>query len=259
MDGFAMVRSFDEAGYHETRMVLMILALAISLYFAFKKDDKNYIVMFLSATIFFAFVELIMLIVGLRADAWRISVFGVVVPTYISWLFQGLGEGAIYGVSGFLFLDMFLKRDQESEFKLRRNLFLLTMIIVSICSIIVGILGSNKPITSVRAMFGAITMIYLSIVIVISFGLAKFLCRDGFMKKLGYYLIGSFIFIVVNLEPMHFLGTRYIGIVQPGGRVVYADPVYQVLIMLYSYLVEITIPRAHYLVVPVVLGFIKLE
>ena len=84
MDGFAMVRSFDEAGYHETRIVLMILALTISLFFALKKDDKNYIVIFLSSTIFFAIVELIMLIVGLRAEAWRISVFGVIIPPYIS-------------------------------------------------------------------------------------------------------------------------------------------------------------------------------
>ena len=67
MDGLAMVRSFDEAGYFETRLILMLLALFISLFFYFKKEDKNYIVMFISSTIFFGFVELIMLLLGMRA------------------------------------------------------------------------------------------------------------------------------------------------------------------------------------------------
>jgi len=57
---------------------------------------------------------------------------------------------------------------------------------------------------------------------------------------------------------MHILGARYIG-VQTNGSVTYADPVYQVFIMLLSYLIELTVPRAQYLVVPVVLGLIKLE
>jgi len=259
MDGLAMVRSFDEAGYYETRIILMILALAISLFFAFKKEDNNYIVIFISSTIFFGIVELVLSSLGARAETWRIVVFSIEIPTYISWLFQGLGEGAIYGVTGLLFLDMYLKRDIESEFKLRRNLFLFTMIIVFTCSIVVGILGRDKPITSVRLIFTLVSIIYVSVVIIISFVLVKFLCAKGFMKYLGYYLIGSFIFIVVNLEPMHFLGTRYIGIIQPNGNVIHADLIYQVFIMLYSYLIDITIPRAHYLVVPVVFGLIKLD
>ena len=253
-----MVRSFDEAGYFETRVLLMLIALAISLFFAFKKEDNNYIVIFISSTIFFGIVELILSSLGMRAESWTVMVFGVVIPTYLTWLFQGLGEGAIYGVSGFLFLDMYLKRDDEKEFKLRRNLFIITMIIVFICSIIVGILGSTKPITSVRPMFGVVAILYLSLVIIISLGLAKFVAFEGFLKDLKNYLIGSFIFIVVNLEPMHILGTRYIGVLT-NGNVTYADPIYQVLIMLLSYLIEIVIPRAHYLVIPVVLGLIKLE
>jgi MFS family permease len=259
MDGFAMVRSFDEAGYFESRVILMILALAISLFFAFKKEDNNYVVIFISSTIFFGIVELILFSLGMRAEGWTVSVFGLIIPTYLIWLFQGLGEGAIYGVSGFLFLDMYLKRDDESEFKLRRNLFLITMGIVFICAIIIGILARNKPITSVRPMFGVVAIIYLSLVIIISLVLAKFLCGQGFFKYLGYYLLGSFIFIVVNLEPMHILGARYIGVEQADGKVIYAEPIYQFIIMLYSYIVEITVPRAHYLVVPVVLGLIKLE
>ena len=259
MDGFAMVRSFDEAGYFESRVILMILALAISLFFAFKKEDNNYVVIFISSTIFFGIVELILFSLGMRAEGWTVSVFGLIIPTYLIWLFQGLGEGAIYGVSGFLFLDMYLKRDDESEFKLRRNLFLITMGIVFICAIIIGILARNRPITSVRPMFGVVAIIYLSLVIIISLVLAKFLCGQGFFKYLGYYLLGSFIFIVVNLEPMHILGARYIGVEQADGKVIYAEPIYQVIIMFYSYIVEITVPRAHYLVVPVVLGLIKLE
>jgi hypothetical protein len=58
---------------------------------------------------------------------------------------------------------------------------------------------------------------------------------------------------------MHILGARYIGVVQPNGNAIYADPIYQVVIMLYSYIIEITIPRAHYLAVPVALKLIKLE
>ncbi|MBD3340635.1 MAG: hypothetical protein GF353_16120, partial [Candidatus Lokiarchaeota archaeon] len=142
MNGFAMVRSFDEAGYFETRLILMMIALAISLFFAFKRGDNNYIVIFVSSTIFFGIVELILFLLGMRAEAWGVSVFGVEIPNYISWLFQGLGEGAPYGVSGFLFLDMFLKRDNESEFNLRRNLFLVMMGVVLCCSIVVGIIGS---------------------------------------------------------------------------------------------------------------------
>ena len=253
-----MVRSFDEAGYFETRVILMIIALTVSLFFALKKEDNNYIIMFISSTIFFGIVELILFSLGMRAEGWTVTVFGLTIPTYLTWLFQGLGEGAIYGVSGFLFLDMFLKRDDEKEFILRRNLFIMIMVIVFICALIVGIIGSTKPITSVRAMFGIVAILYLSLVIIISFVLAKFVAGEGFLKHLKNYLIGSFIFIVINLEPMHILGTRYIGVLS-NGNVTYADPVYQVFIMLVSYLIEIVIPRAHYLVVPVVLGLIKLD
>ena len=72
MNGFAMVRSFDEAGYFETRVILMILALAISLFFAFKKEDNNYIVIFISSTIFFGIVELLLFSLGMRAEGWTI-------------------------------------------------------------------------------------------------------------------------------------------------------------------------------------------
>ncbi|MHA1762924.1 MAG: hypothetical protein ACTSYC_04090 [Promethearchaeota archaeon] len=259
MDNFAMVRNFDQAGYYETRMILLIFALALSLYFMTKKKDKNYIVIFLSSAIFFSIVELIMTILGMRAENWTISIFGLIIPSYLTWIVQGFGEGCIYGVSGFLFLDMYLKRADKTEYNLRRNLFIVDMVLVFGCSIIIGIVAYKRPITSVRPMFGVVQFLYLTSVIIISIILAKFYGGPGFFKMLAYYLLGSFLFIVINLEFLQFIDVRYIGVLREDGTVVKANLGYQILIMVYSYLYEITLPRAHYLVVPVALGLIKLK
>ncbi len=254
-----MVRSFDQSGYYETRMLLMVVALIISVYFYIKKEDKNYLVIFISSALFFGIVELVLFLLGMRAEEYAITFFDVVIPSYISWLFQGFGEGSIYGVSGFLFMDMYLKKNDASEFKLRRNLFLITMLIVFSTSVLVSLLALNHPITSVRASFGLVTILYLVIITIISFILAIFSCGKGFLKLLGYYYVGTLLFIVIDLELMQFIGVRYIGIVQSNGTVTAAPLLYQVVIMLYSYGIEIIIPRAHYLVIPAALKLIKIE
>ncbi|MHA1689838.1 MAG: hypothetical protein ACTSUN_10980 [Promethearchaeota archaeon] len=80
-----MVRNFDQAGYHETRVILLVFALALSLYFMTKKKYKNYLIIFFSSAIFFGIVELILIILGMRgAENWAISIFGVMIPSYLT-------------------------------------------------------------------------------------------------------------------------------------------------------------------------------
>ncbi|MHA1763854.1 MAG: hypothetical protein ACTSYC_08895 [Promethearchaeota archaeon] len=154
---------------------------------------------------------------------------------------------------------MYLKKGDEHEYNLRRNLFIIDMVLVFACSIIIRIVAYNKPITSIRPMFGLIQFLYSTTVIIISIVLAKFYGGEGFFKLLAYYLIGSFFFIVIDLELLHFLDVWYIGVLKEDGTVAKADLGYQILIMLYSYLYEMIFPRAHYLIVPFALGFIKFE
>ena len=52
-----MLRSFDHAGYYETRSLLALLALGIALYFWTKRRDARYLVMFVSGVVFQAFLE----------------------------------------------------------------------------------------------------------------------------------------------------------------------------------------------------------
>jgi hypothetical protein len=259
MDNFVMIRSFDHAGYYETRLILMILALSIALFFAFKKKDTNYIVIFLSSAFFFGIVELILYVLGMRTELFTISVFGLEIPTNIMWIFQGFTEGGIHGVMGFLLLDMYTKRSIEDEFKFLRNLFLGMLIIIVIFAIIVGLVARNQPITSIRPMFGLVNFLYLTGVIIIALILAKIFGGEGIFKYLGIYLLGTLIYVILNLEIMHILGARYIGIEQANGVIVTADPFYQVLIMLYSDIYEVTVSRSHYLIIPLILGLIKLK
>ena len=254
-----MVRTFDHSGYFETRFILMLLALTLALYFYFKKENKNYLVIFISATIFFGIVELVLQLLGMREEGFSISIFGFEIPFYITWLFQGLTEGGIHGVMGYLFLDIFLKKEQNEEYRKSLVLWIIFIIIALIFALIIGVLAKDQPITSVRPMFGMINTIYLTSMIILALILTKYVKINHIFRYLGIYLLGTFIYVLVNLETLHFFNVRYIGIEQTVDTVTMAPLLYQIMFISYSHLIEVTLSRAHYFIIPVILGLINLK
>ena len=195
----------------------------------------------------------------MRGEGFAISLFGLEIPGYITWLFQGLTEGGVHGIMGYLFLDMYLKHNREHKFKSLLILFSGILILIFVFAIIVGFLAKDQPITSVRPIFTPISILYPIVIIAITLVLAKFKGGDKIFRYLGIYLLGTLVYVVVNLETMHVLGVRYIGILLANGDIIVAEPFYQVVIMFYSDLIETTVSRGHYFIIPLILGFVKLD
>jgi hypothetical protein len=169
------------------------------------------------------------------------------------WLVQGIFEGGVHGLMGYWFLDAYVNRgsDQEGGWKL----YLGPLAIVLVLSFIVGVLNQGQPITSIRPMFKPgpiLAMFYVTFITLVIAGL-----KGGIIFRLiCVYFIGTLIYSLVNLEPLHPLGVRYIGYGLPGSDVQTMPPVRQMFIMMYSHLWEIAGSRLHYFVIPYVLGLL---
>jgi len=250
-----MIRNFDHAGYYETRLLLMIVAFAVALFFLIKRNDRNYLVMFLSGAFWQGFMELILKLMGLRGD-FILSVFGLTLPQSILWIYQGFAEGGIHAVMGYWFFDLYLNRNED--FKQRRNLYLATLLLVLIFSLTVGYLAQGKEITSVRPMFRAgpiMAMLYVTFITLIIAGL-----KGGELYRYcAIYFVGTFIYFFINLEPLQPLGVRYIGLAAPDGELQTLSSLKGFFVMLYSHIWEGCGSRFHYFVIVYVLGFLKLQ
>ena len=106
MDYF-IVRSFDHAGYYETRLLLLFIGLAVVAYFALRKRDQRYLIVFASGVVFQGLLEWSLAALGLRGKGYSLSVFGMTLPTAVAILWQGLVEGGILSLMAFWFADLF--------------------------------------------------------------------------------------------------------------------------------------------------------
>lgn len=71
-----MIRTFDHAGYYETRLILMAISLAVACYFAYYKRDRRFLLMFASGAVLQMIIEYVLQFGGLRSGVHTISIFG---------------------------------------------------------------------------------------------------------------------------------------------------------------------------------------
>jgi hypothetical protein len=250
MTTYYMLRSFDHAGYYETRLILMLVAAGLAYYALRRKQDTRYFVMLISGIFFQALLEYVLQVTGLRGPGYHFSVFGVSMSGIWANLFQGFAEGAIFSVMAFWFVDLKTSVSPASP----RSAYLSVLALIVVLSCVVGYLSRGQPITSPRPMFGVVTVFWLLSTAGPAIVLAAW--RHG-LRYLGYFYIGLLIYNVVTFEPLHILQARYIGQPNPSGGFVAAPMPAQVVMMLCSHLIEVAAQKTHYFAVPFAMGLIR--
>ena len=249
MTKYYMLRSFDHAGYYETRLILMAVAFAAAFYFLQRRQDARYLVVLISGIFWQAQMEYTLQTMGLRGAGYHFSVFGIAMSGAAANLFQGFAEGGIFSLMAFWFVDLVTGRNDARS----RNGYLAVFSLIVGLSCLVGFLAAGRPVTSPRPMFGSTTVIWTAATVVPSVLLAAW--RRG-LRYLGYFYIGLLIYSVLTFEPLHILGARYIGQRNSSGGLAAAPWLAQVGVMLYSHLVEVAAEKVQYFAVPFALGLI---
>jgi hypothetical protein len=249
MTSYYMLRSFDHAGYYETRLILMFVAMALAFHALRRKQDSRYLVMLISGVFFQALMEYILQVTWMRGPGYHFSVFGVSMSGMGANLFQGFAEGAIFSVMAFWFVDLKTGANPVSPTAYRSVLALIALL-----SCVVGYLSRGRPVTSPRPMLGMVTLFWLLSTAGPAIVLATW--RRG-LRYLGYFYIGLFIYSVVTFEPLHILEARYIGQRSPSGTFAAAPIPAQIVLMLVSHLIEVAAQKMHYFAVPFAMGLIR--
>ena len=249
-----LLRTFDHAGYYETRSILAILGATIALYFWFRRGDRRYFVMFCSGVFFQALLEWYLQSGGSRGAGYNFSVYGVEMSGIAGNVFQGLAEGGIFALMAFWFVD--LRTTAPIPRGLLRGYVAMYVLIV-ILAVFVGVVAAGQPITSPRPMASNTSLLRFAVTGVPAIVLCSL--RKNGLRFLTTFYAGLLIYTVITFEPLHLLGARYIGVRAPGGGFMPAPLRDQVLWILYSHIVEVSFGKIHYFAVPFALGLIAFQ
>lgn len=246
---YYMVRSFDHAGYYETRLILMLIAVSVALIFKIKRGDNRYLVILLSGVFWQALMEYLLQSRGMRGSGYALSVFGVQLSGVAANVFQGCAEGGILSLMAFWFVDLIRGGNRAGS----RNGYLAVCGLIIVLACVVGYLASGRPITSARPMFGGSGYVWR---LATSVPAILLMIWSRGLRYLWYFYIGLMVYVLITFEPLHILGARYIAIRTPQGFT--AAPLWpQIGVMLYSHLVEVAGGKIHYFAVPFALGLVK--
>ncbi len=249
---YYMVRSIDHAGYYETRIILIVVGLAVAGYAIARWGDYRYLVMFASGVLFQALMEWILQVSGMRGPTYSLSVFGVRLPPYAGMLYQGLAEGGIISLMSFWFADLV---DPGPRSRGWLQAFVAVCVLVVALGTIVALLARGAPPSSVRNTLTPVIWIWAGVTIAVSALLVAPWGRAGF-RGLALFGLGCVLYLVLTYEPMQILGARYIGVKTGDGPVQPASLPMQVLIMAWSHVYEVTGGKLHYYAIPFALGLL---
>lgn len=256
MMDYYIVRSFDHAGYYETRLMLLLTGLALAAYAAVRKRDYRYAIAFASGVVFQGLMEWRLAALGLRGRNYSLSLFGATFSAGWAILWQGLAEGGILSLMAFWFADLFhFSKDQAA---LPRRLFYAVCAVIVFLACTVGVMARGRPISSPRPMFARLSMIIAAVTIGIALMLISIKGRAGW-RALGWFYLGLVVYIVLTFEPLHVLGARYVAVRTAENGFAAAPWLTQIGLMLYSHLYEVAGGKIHYFVVPYVLGLLKVK
>lgn len=249
-----MLRSFDHAGYYETRLLLMIVALAIAIAFAIRKRDYRYLVIFASGVVFQAWMEYSLQWRGMRGASYSLSIFGASLPSAVRPLFQGFAEGGVLSLMAFWFLDLKADRPPDLPDLARwRGYFVMSALIVALAAV-VGWMSVGRPISSPRPMFSTTSLINTSGYLLLSVLLCWW---KGGLRYLGYFFFGLMIYVVLTFGTLQLFGARYIGVIGVEGQMTAASPPLQIGVMFLSHLWEVAGGKVHYFAIPFALGLLR--
>src|SRR5262245_4655996 len=256
---FWMIRTFDHAGYYETRLILMAISLVIACYFAYYKPDRRFLLMFASGAMLQTIIEYVVLFDGLRVGAPTVRVFGAPMPPLLGPAIQGFTEGGPLAMFAFWLADL---RSSQARMKRWAPLIALGAVIV-ILSLAAGLVARNQPISSARPMSASLPIFAGATIIFVSLFIAW---RKDALPSLANYYAGMLVFAILCYEPLHLLGARYIGVMSNsptglhGAAQFTAAPMpAQAIVMLLSHLYEAAGGKLHYFIIPFALGLLSLN
>ena len=249
-----MVRSYDQAGYYELQTLLMLTAAATAVWQWRVRNQRAFGVLFLSGALFQAFMEWLLLVLGLRGAGFHLTVFGVLLSGPAACLFQGLVEGGIFGVAGYWLIHLSRPAGRNAT---DRIAYAGLLLLVLAASVAVSLLARGQPPSSARPMFAELPIVILVLQTALLLAIIWFSGGSGF-HFLGIYYLGTLIYVLAHFEPMHWLGVRYIG-VQVAERTFEAvGPARQFWWMLYSHVFEVAGAKIHYFILPYVLKMVPI-
>lgn len=247
---YLMLRNFDQAGYYETRLILMIVSLAVASYFVYYKQDRRFLMMFgigVGLNVLGKFGA----IAGELNSVAPVTLFGLSLPAIPSLICQGMFEGGIVSVFAFWYADLRSARAKRDEWQL----FYVLCGIVLAMSFIVGIVSRGRAVTWSRSIFAPYLVLGITLIIFVSLMIAW---RKDDISSLASFFAGLLLFVVLNYEPMHLMGARYIG--EPtAAEPVAAGAGAQVIVMLLSHIFEAAGGKLHYFMLPYALGWVALR
>ncbi|MDX2034928.1 MAG: hypothetical protein SF339_29905 [Blastocatellia bacterium] len=246
-----MLRTFDQSGYYETRLILMAFSLAIAGYFAYYKRDQRFITMFACGAVLQMVSEYLLQFGGMRGAGYTIAVFGMKLPGLVQPIFKGLTEGGSLGIFAFWFADL-----RSSRAKLKSAIpFLGLCAVVFALAIVSGSISGHGQITSARQMFSPLSIFAVMAIIFASLWLAW---RKDVMASLSNFYGGLLLFTILNYGVLQVMGARYIG-EQVGGQFVAAPTSVRGAMMVLSMVFETAGGKLHFFMIPFALGLIALK
>lgn len=247
---YLMLRNFDQAGYYETRLILMVVSLAVASYFVYYKQDRRFLQMFglgVGLNVLGKFGA----VAGELNAVSPVTIFGLTLSAVPSLVCQGIFEGGIVGLFAFWYADLRSARAKREEWRL----FYGMCGVVLVLSFIVGIVSRGRPVTWSRPIFAPSLVLVITAIIFVSLMIAW---RKDDISSLASFFAGLLLFVFLNYEPMHLMGARYIG--EPAAvEPVAAGAVAQIIVMALSHIFEAAGGKLHYFMLPYALGLISLR
>ncbi len=248
---FVIVRTFDHTGYYETRLILLLISLSLAIYLWRAKQEKRYLVVFFNSALMMALMEYALQASGLRGPGYSFSLFGLTISRAYGPIIQGLLEGGICGLMALWFADLRAMRAKVKQWLP----YLATCGLVAGLAILTGTLSRHRPISSVRPMFSLTPILIVTSIIFFSLLIAW---RKDALSVLANYFAGLLVFSLINFEPLHLLGARYVGI-QENLQLVPAGSMWQILMMTLSHIYESSGGKLHYFMIPFAFGLVALK
>ena len=245
-----MLRNFDQAGYYETRLVLMVISLAVAAYFFYYKQDRRFLLIFGVGVALNVLGKFGGVVGELNAVA-PVKVFGIALSTVPSLICQGLFEGGIVALFAFWYADL---RSSGAKTKEWRPFWILCAIVVAM-SFVAGLVSRGRQITWSRPVFAPYLVLVVTVIIFFSLMIAW---RKDDISSLASYFAGLLLFVFLSYEPLHVMGARFIG--EPASpQPVAVTGIAQILVMFLSNIFEGAGGKLHYFMLPYALGWVELR
>ncbi|HMV46147.1 MAG TPA: hypothetical protein PLD20_02065 [Blastocatellia bacterium] len=248
---YLMLRTFDQAGYAETRLILTIISFLIAFYFLYYKSDRRFLLIFGSGVLLHTLMEFWLKWRGTPGAELPMLLFGARIPGALAPLLRGFFEGGVVSLFAFWFADL---RSSNALWKDRRWFGGLCVTVV-LLSLICGLAARRHFVTSARPIFDSPPIFVTTAIIFVCLMIAW---RKDDISSLAGFFAGLLVFAFLNFEPMHLLGVRYIGAVSSETYAA-APPLQQIVVMFLSHVFEASGSKLHYFMLPFAFNLIALR